>query len=329
MPSELKLAVVVGGTGFVGSHVVKTLLSRGYTVRVTTRDTTKSTWLTELGNVQLFPFTLDTEAPADGVMDSLLEGAAAAFFSAGTERQDPSTIPFMVHNALALVKGARRNGVNVVVLTSSGGSTNPAGHQNAVPKQEHVHWSDPDAQEANGKFSPAAKTRMELACLAEVGRDKSNQVVNAQAAEGAPRLCIVNPNLILGPQLQPGAISGYSLPMVAGILKGELRKTMPNDSVSNVDVRDLAALHVACAEDPTASGRYFGVNRSFTWEEVLTSFERAYPKYTKPPRFEGEAAIATQFDHSRKESLGVKFRSLDETLKDVVTFMIERGAISA
>ena len=47
----------------------------------------------------------------------------------------------------------------------------------------------------------------------------------------------------------------------------------PGPGVHAVDVRDLAALHVACAEQPGASGRYFGV-RSYRWAEVLvaTSF---------------------------------------------------------
>ena len=51
-----------------------------------------------------------------------------------------------------------------------------------------------------------------------------------------------------------------------------------------------------------------------------------YPTYKQkiPPRFEGESATPTQFDNSRRDSLGVKLRPLKETLKDLVDFLIER-----
>ena len=169
---------------------------------------------------------------------------------------------------------------------------------------------------------------MELAALEEVGRNRRNEIVNAEAAKDAPRLCIMNPNLILGPQLQPGAISGNSLPWVVSILKGEkMNQGIPNDSMSIIDVRDLAELHVACALQPTASGRYFGVNRSWPWEEIMTAFKDAHPEFVMPQRFEGEAQIPTQFDHSRKESLGIELRDLQTTIQDLVLFFHERGVL--
>jgi len=207
-------------------------------------------------------------------------------------------------------------------------TANPPGLDPATPKNEVIHWSDPEAQQNAGKFSPAAKTLMETKALAAVGRDQSNIVVDEEKAKGAPRLVILNPNLILGPQLQPGPICGNSLPWVCRILKGEsMNEMIPNDSMSIIDVRDLASLHVAAAEDPHASGRYWGVNRSWPWEEILGAFEEVAAPYKAPPRFEGESKLPTQFDHTRKNSLGVELRSLKETLRDLVAFLREREAI--
>mmetsp|Transcript_26082 Transcript_26082/g.62836 ORF Transcript_26082/g.62836 Transcript_26082/m.62836 type:complete len:356 (+) Transcript_26082:369-1436(+) len=329
-----KKAVVIGGTGYVGSHVVAQLLGKRYKVRATSRDTTKALWLQSLvtedkkDRVELFELQLSSESPPDEKMDQLLNGADAVFFCAGFEHQDPSTIDFMVNNALATVKAAKRQKVPCVVLTSSGGSTNPPGLANETPKKELEHWSDPEAQKANGRFSPAAKTLMEINALKAVGRDQQNTVVAPEAANGAPRLCIVNPNLILGPQLQPGTVSGNSLPWVVRILKGEtMNEKVPNDSMSIIDVRDLAKLHVACMEQETASGRYFAVNKSFPWEEILTAFEEKYPNYKKPPRFEGAQAMPTQFDFTRRDSLGVDLHPLGETVNDLVEFLKERGEL--
>lgn len=84
----------------------------------------------------------------------------------------------------------------------------------------------------------------------------------------------MNPNLILGPQLQSGSVKGNSLPWIKKILTKEtMAEMIPNDSMSIIDVRDLAALHVAAAENTEASGRYFGVNKSFEWREILSTFQ--------------------------------------------------------
>mmetsp|Transcript_2304 Transcript_2304/g.3937 ORF Transcript_2304/g.3937 Transcript_2304/m.3937 type:complete len:349 (-) Transcript_2304:67-1113(-) len=335
-PGLGKVAAVVGATGFVGSHLVKCLLERGYAVRGSARDPTGAAWLYEVAGreagkrLTLQPVHLDVDAAErDTQLDSLLDGADAVFLCAGFERQEPATIDFMVNSALATIQSARRKKVAAVVLTSSGGSTNPPGLTNETPKREHEHWSDPELQKSKGRWSPAAKTLMEINALKAVGRNQQNEIVEAALADDAPRLCIMNPNLILGTQLKPGAITGNSLPWVLGILKGEKMNTeIPNDSMSIIDVRDLAALHVACVERSDASGRYFGVNRSFPWEEILGTFKTVYPAYSIPPRFEGDANTPTQFDCSRRDSLGIPLRGLEDTVKDLVAFFTERGDLS-
>eukprot|EP01062_Namystynia_karyoxenos_P066474 TRINITY_DN6039_c0_g1_i1.p1 TRINITY_DN6039_c0_g1~~TRINITY_DN6039_c0_g1_i1.p1 ORF type:complete len:335 (+),score=85.52 TRINITY_DN6039_c0_g1_i1:82-1086(+) len=329
-----QVAAVIGATGFVGAHVSRCLLSKGYTVRGTARDLSKAAWVTQLadgtpGKVELAEMTLTTEADgAEAAFAKLLTGARGAFFCAGFEKMEPATIDFMVNNALALVRAARAVGCPCVVLSSSGGSTNPPGLAASTPKNEVLHWSDPDKQKEAGRWSPAAKTLMELACLKEVGLSKEFKVVDEQAAAGAPRLCIMNPNLILGPQLHPGDVSGNSLPWVANILLGRaMAEKIPNDSMSVIDVRDLALLNAACLEQESAVGRYFGVDRSWPWEELLAAFNAAYPPYKIPPRFEGESTTPTQWDTTRRDSLGVKLRPLSETIESVVAYLIEKGKI--
>jgi nucleoside-diphosphate-sugar epimerase len=327
--------LVAGATGYLGSHIVNCLLSKGYTVRATCRAATevKTQWMKSIcpeaqDRLDIRELVLTTEGASDETWDGLCEGTQGAFFCAGYETQAPETIDFMVNGALGLVRGAKRQGVGVVVLTSSGGSTNPAGLAAGTPKNEILHWSDADAQVAAGKFSPAAKTLMEIKSLLEVGRDQRNEIVDQELADASPRLCIMNPNLILGPQFSPPPVTGNSLPWMAKILRGErMNEKIPNDSMSIIDVRDLALLHVACLEQPTASGRYFGVQRSWPWEEILSSFSEAYPAYNIPPRFEGESLPETSFDHTRMNSLGVQLRPLSETVRDLVAFLKSYGEL--
>ena len=82
--------------------------------------------------------------------------------------------------------------------------------------------------------------------------------------------------------------------------------------------------------DENACGRYFGVNRSYPWKEILGAFGEVLPSYNPPPLKTGEdyeGKVPTQFDHSRKESLGVSLRPLKETLKDLVAYFQEKAVI--
>eukprot|EP00927_Polykrikos_kofoidii_P063930 TRINITY_DN5884_c0_g1_i7.p1 TRINITY_DN5884_c0_g1~~TRINITY_DN5884_c0_g1_i7.p1 ORF type:complete len:374 (+),score=53.33 TRINITY_DN5884_c0_g1_i7:95-1123(+) len=336
MASAATPVLVVGATGFIGSYITRTLLRKGYLVRGTCTDPASAEWLYGLHdnakeNLKLFPLTLRADQQLDAnTIDPLVEGCAGVFMSSGYEAQDPTTIDFMVNAGLSVLNSAQRvmaaaPGSQVtVVLTSSTGSTNPPGAPADLIKSEITSWSDPEFQKANGRFSPCAKTTMDLTALQFVGRDKHNEVIDPAAAAVAPRLCIMNPSLILGPQLKPGKeILGYGLPWFAGIASGRaMAEKIPNDSMSIIHVDDLAALHVACMEQATASGRYFGVNRSWCWEDIMLSVQRAFPSYQLPPKdFEGKGKVVTQFDTTRRDSLGVSLRDLDEIVQDTICYL--------
>lgn len=139
----------------------------------------------------------------------LLANTSGAVFCIGFEHQTVATINFMVGSALTLLAGVARvvaAGPPVdrtrtsrypVVLTSSTGSTNKPGADATVPKSELTAWSDPDTQLKNKRFSPCAKTLMEIEALRFCGRDQQNQLVRRGGGGCAPgegiRLSIINP----------------------------------------------------------------------------------------------------------------------------------------
>eukprot|EP00928_Gymnodinium_smaydae_P023404 TRINITY_DN19328_c0_g2_i1.p1 TRINITY_DN19328_c0_g2~~TRINITY_DN19328_c0_g2_i1.p1 ORF type:complete len:343 (-),score=76.76 TRINITY_DN19328_c0_g2_i1:114-1142(-) len=337
--------LVVGATGFVGSYVTRKLLQKGYLVRGTCRDPEAGKWLYGLDakatdNLKLFPLTLlpDKQVEAS-VIDPLMKDCVGAFMCSGYEVQDPTTIDFMVNAGLTVLSSAKRvmaekpGGAPIpVVLTSSTGSTNPPGAPADLVKNELTAWSDPEFQKKNGRFSPCAKTTMEIEALKFVGRNQQNEVVDATLAAGAPRLCILNPSLILAPQLKPGSeISGNGLPWFAKIAKGEaMNEKIPDDSMSMIHCDDLAALHVACMEKAEASGRYFGVNRSWCWEDILLAVQGylGEANYKLPPKqFEGKGKPVTQFDNARRDSLGLKLRDIDFIVGDTLDYLKRVGKL--
>ena len=316
-----KVVCVIGCSGFVGSHVTAALLGRGVSVRGTLRDASsaKAGWLQErvgakaTGGARL---TLHSAHMRDAeAVSAALEGSEAVFFCAGTERQEPETIEVMMGGARTALRAARDGGVGVAVFTSSTGSTNPPGPE-PRPKREEEHWSDPMQQIAAGKYSPAAKTLMEAVALRAM-----------EESEGALRVCILNPSLILGPAFQPELPS--SLRFLRQILTGEkMAGAIPRGSMSIIDARDLAELHVRAFEQPEARGRYFAVKRSWSWRDILTALEQVCPEYTMPDTPPPEEPVRpTQFDLSRQRALGVTPRDLPAILEGVVQELRSRGLL--
>ena len=97
--------------------------------------------------------------------------------------------------------------------------------------------------------------------------------------------------------------------------------------MSIIHVEDLALLHIACMERDSASGRYFGVNRSWPWEEILGALRSLYPAYKMPPKKFQEPSPVTQFDTARRDTLGVKLRGLEEIIADTLGFLKNKGAL--
>lgn len=296
---------VVGASGFVGSHVAAALLDRGYAVHGTLRqpDGPSGRWLREaLGpRGELSLHAAELAAPEE--LQAAMKGCTGLAMCAGVETQEPATVKLMVGAAEHCLAAARAEGIGRAVFTSSTGSTNPPEGEPAR-KNELEHWSDPEQQESVGKWSPAAKTRMEKRAL--------------ELADDDLRVAIMNPSMILGPSSSPEPPGG--LKFLRAILLGERMKDgAPDGSMSLIDVRDLAALHIAALERPEARGRYFALVQSWHWQDILDALGRVYPSYA-PPAWpaDRERARATQFDFTRRDQLGVELRGLDTILEGAV-----------
>ncbi len=159
-------------------------------------------------------------------------------------------------------------------------------------------------------------------------------------AQSHPRwdLVAICPGLVLGPSLSSASDSG-SLHMLEHMYEGSDRYGIPNYSYSVVDVRDLAAAHVAAGEMAKANGRYIVSHASSTsmlaMAELVRPFHkqakllptRAMPKllvYLAAPFLnvskrwaDGNLGIDFNLDNRRsREELGIVYRPLEETFGD-------------
>ena len=108
-----------------------------------------------------------------------------------------------------------------------------------------------------------------------VGKTKAEQTAWAYARSESLELTTIHPGAILGPALDEDA--SISLRMVSGLLEGST-PAMPSNGFSLVDVRDVAAMHVAALRQPASIGqRYLATSDYVPFPQVGAIVRQAYP----------------------------------------------------
>ena len=108
-----------------------------------------------------------------------------------------------------------------------------------------------------------------------VGKTQAERTAWAYARAEDLRLTTIHPGAILGPALDADA--SISLQMVSGLLDGST-PAVPSNGFSVVDVRDVAALHVAALQQPESEGqRYLATAGYMPFPEVASILRGGYP----------------------------------------------------
>ncbi|MEV4343072.1 NAD-dependent epimerase/dehydratase family protein [Actinoplanes sp. NPDC049596] len=270
-----ELVLVTGGSGFVGSYVVRRALAAGYRVRTTVRSR-------PLKGVE----SVRADLLSDDGWDSAVAGAsyvlhvASPFPAAQPEDENDLIVPAR-EGTLRVLRAARAAGVRRVVLTSSFAAVG-YGHGDTGRVFTERDWTDV----AGPGVSPYVKSKT----LAE-------RAAWDFAARGGPELTVLNPTGIFGPVLGPAWSS--SVDLVAGILTGAMT-SVPDITITPVDVRDLADLHLLAMTRPDAAGeRYIACGPD---EVTLSSVAALLGRGDLPvgpgdrPRHTTNAKAVTTFD---------------------------------
>ncbi len=233
---------VTGGTGFVGSYVVRALLDDGHEVRVLHRQSSK---LTALDN-------LDYESAIGDVTDfASLEvafkdcdwifhvAAVADYWRANKSRMFEVNVEGTGNVLLA----AREAKVQRVIFTSSAATIGLP--QDDTPSDEMVAFNLPPEHFAYGYTKVLAEA-----------------LVQEFVAEGLD-VVIVNPSVVIGPG-DLNMISGTYITQVH-----QLQWLIPGSSggISVSDVRDIAAGHLAAAKKGKSGERYILTTANYTNKE--------------------------------------------------------------
>jgi dihydroflavonol-4-reductase len=259
-----KTVLVTGGTGFIAGWTIVELLRQGYRVRTTVRSPAREAMVRAGVASQVDAGERLDFALADLTRDAGWDGAVAGcdhvlHIASPLGREAPKDRDALVEpargGALRVLRAAVAAGVERVVMTSAA-ATARRRDSNAVSTE--AIWADPE----DPLLDPYRRSKIlaERAAWDFIGK-----------ATGKTSLTTILPGGVFGPLL-PGADLG-SVWVVKNMLEGRPPRLL-NLGLSIVDVRDLAAAHVAALSAPAAPGERFLCTGRFLWMPEIAGMLR-------------------------------------------------------
>jgi dihydroflavonol-4-reductase len=318
------VTLVTGGSGFIGSHLVRALAKRGDELRLLTR---RRSQLDHLADVEF-------ERAVGNITDRravrrAMEGVERVFHVAGTTslRAGDSERIFEVNvrGTRVVLEEALAAQVDRAVLTSSLAAIGPAGARGRVD-ESHVF-------DAGHLGIPYVNSKHE----AEVEALR-------MAAHGLQVVC-VNPSFCFGPD-DP---KGTSMRLIRRFLLRQI-PVYVDGGLNIVDVRDVAKGHLLADRKGVVGERYILGGRNFTLDRLFADLARisgVEPPALKMPRSFVLRAVAaaararmplpvspdevraaalwwTCRNTKARNELGFKPRPHEETLEDAVSWQMEQ-----
>ena len=313
--------LVIGATGFTGSHVARRLVERGDDVRLAVRETSKTGLIDDLDCKRVPCDVLDR-----ATVRRALKGVDRVFHVAGMTSVNPADAERLftinVGGTKVVLEECLRAGVARVVYSSSAVAFGPAPPGNAADETQ--------------LFTAG---RLGLPYV-NSGHEAEVEAMRL-AARGLPLVC-VNPTIIFG----TGDVNLASTRLVRSFLLGRL--PLYTDGAANVvDVHDAADGHLLADQKGGVGERYILGGRNFTFDRLFADLGRL--SGVEPPvKIPARAATAvagvlggrvgsltldeiktashwwTYRSNKARRELGWKTRPHEETLEATVGWHLER-----
>lgn len=240
--------VVTGGTGFIGSHLVRALRARGDDLRLLIRSASSADHLAGIDFERVNGDVTDRRA-----VRRALEGAETVFHVAGVTSmrrgQAPRLISTNVEGTRIVCEEALTAGVGRVVHCSSAAALGP---------------SQPGDRADESQTFPAAARGIPYVHSKHEAESEALRV----AAHGL-EVVIVNPTFVLGPDDPTGTSMG--------LVKRFLLRQIPvyvNGGINISDVRDVVRGHLLAERKGVAGERYILAGRNFTLQRLFADLAR-------------------------------------------------------
>jgi dihydroflavonol-4-reductase len=321
-------ALVLGGTGFIGGHIIKSLARHGWEIHALRR---RPDSVGHVGGLEVCWH--DGDLDDAGVLDGPLRHAEVLFHAAGYVPRNSHDVPDKVARSVQqtrnVCEAARRAGIDKMVYTSTLTTI-------GMPPQDADRLADERDSYLPGSVAASAYYECKYAMESEVLR---------YAAGGLP-VVVVNPTFILGPEGVEDTIAALMKMIAAGW--GRVSIGIDQNAV---DVRDVAEGHVLAAINGRDAERYIlggtNIRVDALMRQIAELMEAPGPRWNLPVRWLKNAAQVMNFgsmgaasnhlfgidrwqalsiEKAQKE-LGFRSRPLDVTLRETIEWYREQGTI--
>tara|TARA_B100000401_G_scaffold277399_1_gene189319 strand:- start:210 stop:1232 length:1023 start_codon:yes stop_codon:yes gene_type:complete len=340
----MKKVMVTGGTGYLGSWIVKFLLDRGYDVQLPVRDSSKNNrheFLIEFakqspGNLKIW---YKANLLKEGAYLLPMQGCESVFhvaspFTIQSKKPNKELIEPAVKGTQNVLEAANQaSSVKRVVLTSSV----------AAIYGDNIDMQEQGVERFNESyFNSSSSLNHQPYSFSKLLAEKMAWEIYQNQKKWD--LVVINPSFILGPVLSKTSNS-ESINFMNDILKGKFYFGAPGLILSYVDVRDVALAHIVASEKESSQGRHIIANEPFSILQITNFLKELYGKQFKLPKSEAPKwltyligplfGVTRKFvkrnigyplsldNEKSKQALGIEYTSIKKTLDDMVKSLIK------
>ena len=294
------MVFVTGGTGFLGSHLIFNLLSKGIQVRALKRADSRFDLISRI-------FAFYTDKPDDYLhkiewvegdildiftLEEALTGITDVYHTAAIVSFQPGEVKKMMQTNIAgtanLVNAALNSNVRKLCHVSSIAAIGRADNRKII--DENVVWK---ASKQNSNYA--------------VSKYVAEREVWRGFEEGL-KVVIINPSIILG----PGEIDSGTGKMISTVLKG--LKFYSSGINGFVDVRDVVNVMTQLMESDVSGERFVisaeNISYKDLFSDIATALNRPVPRY-KANKWTGE--LVWRLEYIKSLITGLKPLITEET----------------
>ncbi|KAB2602504.1 tetraketide alpha-pyrone reductase 1-like [Pyrus ussuriensis x Pyrus communis] len=323
---------VTGASGYLASCLIKQLLLSGYHVIGTVRDLGNQKKLAHLWKLEGATERLrlvEADLTKECSFDDAILGCHGVFHSASPVMEKPSSDPkalmllfCVMHIQREILEPAIEGTLNVlrsckknpslrrVVFTSSSSTLRVKPDEDFASslKLDESSWSSVEYCQRLQLWYPLSKVLAEKAA-------------GDFCKENGIDLVTVIPAWLIGPSLSPDL--SHTASRVLSLLKVWYGR------MGYVHIDDVALCHILVYEHESAHGRYLCSSTVLDNDELASLLSMRYPSLPIAKSLKQVSRPYYEFDTSKLQSLGFKFKTIQEMFDDCIDSLLEQGHLSA